>query len=267
MITKIQLKKAIEEMGLQGKSLCIHNSLRSFGQPLEQGAETLAEAFLEENCTIIVPTFSHHFEQPPTGTIPMQNGMPKILPESHDRIYSKASCEISTDSMGAFPKYIVEHEGRVRGNHPLNSFTALGPEAESIMKAQTPEDVYGHFRELIQENGQVVMIGTQFTEATILHYSEQLAGRRLFIRWAKLDGKEPVPVRIGSCSRGFHKLGPALEAITKSCKVGESIWKVFPAFEAAENCRKLIQTNPGITHCGNADCERCNDMLRGGPIE
>lgn len=91
MITAELIRKAIQEMKLQGKSVCIHSSLRSFGQPLVRGAETLAEAFLLENCTILVPTFSDTFEQPPEGRIPVRNAMPEVFPEAHNRIFLQAA--------------------------------------------------------------------------------------------------------------------------------------------------------------------------------
>lgn len=33
---------------------------------------------------------------------------------------------ILVEKTGAFPKYLLEHPVSLRGNHPTNSFTALG---------------------------------------------------------------------------------------------------------------------------------------------
>ena len=53
-------EQAIEKLELQNKSVCIHSSLKSFGEKIE--ANEIIDAFLNKNCTILVPTFSYDFE-------------------------------------------------------------------------------------------------------------------------------------------------------------------------------------------------------------
>jgi aminoglycoside 3-N-acetyltransferase len=86
--------------------------------------------------------------------------------------------------MGAIPAAVVTREGRARGVHPLNSFSALGPRADELIRDQTAIDVYAPFEHLREMGGSVVMMGVGLDSMTLLHYAEQLAGRALFIRWA-----------------------------------------------------------------------------------
>lgn len=48
--------------------------------------------------------------------------------------------------------------------------------------------------------------------------------------------------------------------------VGKSIWRCYKARDIVDLCVKEIVKDPQLTHCGNTDCERCNDAVLGGPI-
>ena len=59
-----------------------------------------------------------------------------------DRVYSPEVLDIDRD-MGAIPATLVAWPGHVRGNHPLDSFTAIGPRAAELVAEQTPLDARG----------------------------------------------------------------------------------------------------------------------------
>ncbi len=270
MISKKDFEKAIEFLGIKNSSVCIHSSMKSFGEKVE--LEDLKNAFLENGCTILAPTFSYDFEAPPIKRFsPNQNGIgdgswytQRELPSpKHFDVTSK---EISENDMGAFPKFILNHEKSVRGNHPLNSFTALGKCANELVSAQTWRDVYAPFDKLIEKDGFVLLMGVDLTSATIIHYAEMLAERTLFVRWAYDENLKIVPTNVGSCSEGFNNLSEALNPYAKECFVGESKWICFNARELVKVCAKEIKENPQITHCEDKNCDRCNDAVMGGPI-
>jgi len=48
-------------------------------------------------------------------------------------------------------------------------------------------------------------------------------------------------------------------------RVGQSLWRVFPAKHALAIAAEAIRREPLITHCGQA-CERCDDAVLGGPL-
>jgi len=75
-----------------------------------------------------------------------------------------------------------------------------------------------------------------------------------------------MEVEVGGCSDGFGNFEPILSPLMKERKVGESLWHVFPAKDALELAARAILKNPGLTHCGDSNCERCNDAIMGGPI-
>ena len=57
----------------------------------------------------------------------------------------------------------------------------------------------------------------------------------------------------------------ALDNYKKETFVGKSKWVCYKASEFVEICVKEIKKNPKITHCGDKNCDRCNDMMLGGP--
>jgi aminoglycoside 3-N-acetyltransferase len=161
---------------------------------------------------------------------------------------------------------VLARKDRIRGNHPLCSFAAIGPLAGSIIARQTPIDVFAPLRALAEAGGWVVLIGTGLHSMTLLHAAEELAGRRPFIRWANGPGGKPIGVSMGGCSLGFEKLAPALAPLEKKWTVGRSAWRAFPAAETLETASAAIRADPEITRCADENCPRCGDQVLGGPV-
>ena len=263
-VTKNDIQKAIEANGLSDEIICVHSSLRSFGE-VEGGAETIINVFLEAGCTLLAPSFTYRFYLPPREEIE-QNGIDDEMRtiEPTDRIYNSSIIDISSD-MGAIPRAMVYRDGRHRGNHPSNSFVALGPEAEELISCQTAENVYASFRKMMEKSGKIVMMGVDLTKMTAIHYAEQLSGRNLFVRWALDKDGNTIRLREGSCSEGFNNLAPEVANLEKQITVGNSLWRIFPINETVLACAEAIRNDCNITHCGNENCRQCNDMQKGGP--
>jgi aminoglycoside 3-N-acetyltransferase len=104
----------------------------------------------------------------------------------------------------------------VRGNHPLNSFSAIGPLADELIRTQSLLNVYGPLQALYKHPATyMVLIGVDLTKATPIHFAEEKAGRRLFRRWAKLLDGTVHEVAVGSCSEGFNNLAPAVKELVQ----------------------------------------------------
>jgi aminoglycoside 3-N-acetyltransferase len=160
--------------------------------------------------------------------------------------------------MGAIPVYVLHKAGRMRGDHPLDSFTAIGPLASQLVEGQSAEDVYAPVRVLEQLGGYVVMMGVGLNRLTALHHAERLVGRPLFRLWAKGADGQLVQARLGGCSEGFVNFDPVLSPIERQIRVGQSLWRIFPVGPMLALAVAAIRANPTITHCGNAGCEECN---------
>jgi aminoglycoside 3-N-acetyltransferase len=268
MVGSAQIHEAITALGLSGRPLCIHSSLRSFGH-VAGGAGTIVDEFLAAGCTVLVPTFSGFAVPPPPHLRPARNGWNynhlARRPIRASAIYTPDSWEIDAD-MGAIPAHVLHRPDRVRGNHPLNSFSAIGPLAAALIAGQQPHAVYAPLDALCPRGGFVVMMGVGLDAMTLLHLAEQRAGRTLFRRWANGPDGEPMMVEVGGCSDGFPRLEPALAPLMREIIVSNSRWRIYPAPETLARAAAAIAAQPSITHCGHSDCERCNDAVQGGPF-
>ena len=151
---------AVDELAPADRPLMVHVSLRSFGAPIAEGADTLLDALLTRGRTVLVPAFTEpQFGLPaPAAMRPARNGVdyatyPAEPPWPEGVAYTPA-CELINAGLGVFPATLIKRAGAVRGRHPLNSFAAFGPLAEELIAAQSPADVYGPIRELGAREGR-----------------------------------------------------------------------------------------------------------------
>lgn len=269
-VNRAEINHVIRSLGLEDKPACLHSSLRSFG-PVEGGPLTLVNAFLEAGCTLLVPTFSHKaFAIAPPDHLKLdRNGYDYSYQTSRlkrtQAAYTPSSTEIDGD-MGALPAVVLTLPEHTRGNHPLNSFSAVGPYAKTLTEGQDADCVYMPLMQLAELGGFVVLAGVGLTRMTLLHLAEQQSGRAPFRRWALAEDGEPEAVEVGGCSEGFGKLAPVLVPYVQRARVGTSEWQVFHAGDALRAVAKAVLDQPKLTHCDDMACERCNDAILGGPI-
>ena len=157
---------------------------------------------------------------------PQRNGWNyEISPEQNDRneqIFSTDSDEIDGD-MGIIPKSVLWYPDRHRGYHPLNSFSAIGPESVKLVSKQSPMQVYTPLKQLVEMDGYIILMGVDLTKMTLLHLAEQKAGRNLFLRLTKDQSGDPMYAKVGGCSNGFINFEKDLKSIGKKKLVGESL--------------------------------------------
>jgi aminoglycoside N3'-acetyltransferase len=277
-VTLADITAAVRRLDLSGQPVCAHSSLRSFGH-VDGGARTVVDAFLVEGCTLMVPTHSYTFSvRPPpdpdqrperNGTrysFPPEEPAQRAEPEVASPIFRTDSTEISRDDMGAIPAEVVAMPGRVRGNHPMGSFSAVGPLADALISGQQPLDLFAPLEALAQHGGCLLLMGVTLRRMTFLHLAEKHAGRTTFRRWANGPDGRPMMVEAGGCGAGFPNLAPALEHLERRDHVGSSEWAVYPAPETLRTATNLIRRDPHSTHCGDPACHRCTDAAAGGPI-
>ncbi len=271
IVTQEDVHRAAERLGIAGTPSCVHASLRSFGW-VEGGAISVVEGLLAARCTVLVPTFSS-FNVPPPDVCamrPPRNGWEYAsVPRDESggrRIFTPASMDLDQEDMGAVSAAVLAMRNRVRGNHPLNSFTAVGPLAHDLIDGQEPNSVYRPLEILADRDGWVLLMGVRLRSLTLLHLAEKSAGRQPFRRWANDSQGRVMMVEAGGCSRGFEKFESVLAPMERRITVGQSTWRAYPAKEALEAAGHAILDDPFITHCGNDGCRRCRDAVLGGPV-
>jgi len=275
MVTQQQLNESINVLELNNKVIILHSAYGSFGG-VEGGPNTIIDCFLNAGCTLLVPTFTYDNDAypPQQGEKYAQNGM--NLTSYQDALnglthsFDKNSQQIS-DSMGVLPKVILSRKESTRSVHPVNSFTAIGPQANQIIKQQTLLDVYGPYQACYElQDAVLLLMGIDFTGVTPIHFAEQKAGRSLFRAWANLQDKnnlkQVVEVSIGSCSDGFNTLKETVAHLEKEQIVSKSKWQCFEFNPFINSIKQQIINQPSITQCENVNCIRCHDAILGGPL-
>ena len=268
-VTSKTISEAVDQTGLRSLQLMVHSSLRSFGWVLG-GARSVIEGLLDQGCTVMVPTMTTPLYQitPPDDDRPSRNGIDYETYLSDQtmtkKIYSPES-NLINKSMGSIPKWVLGMKNRYRGNHPCQSFTAVGSRAAELVADQSPLDVYNPIKKLSCSGGLIVLMGVGLTRMTALHLAEEMAGRNLFRRWAQ-GTNGPIRVAIGGCSEGFDKLDAALSPIEQTLVVGESLWRIFSVSDLLNSASKAIQRDPMVTHCDKNICLHCDDAVAGGPL-
>jgi len=262
------LRHGLRALGLSGRTVCVHSSLRSFGH-LEGGPAGFVTACLQEGCTVLVPTFSWdaYLVAPPEDLRPPRNGTDytwQPVPERSEP-YTPTSDALDRHEMGAIPAAVLDHLDHVRGDNPLCSFAAVGELAAQLIGPQTWDDTYAPLRALCRQRGAVLLAGVDLTAMTLLHLAELDAGRQPFQRWARTRHHRVVAVPVGGCSDGFEQLRPVLQHHMRSTHVGSSHWESYDAAASLEAATQAIEQEPETTVCSER-CERCLEARDGGPI-
>jgi aminoglycoside 3-N-acetyltransferase len=291
LVTAATIERGIRELQLAGRPVEIHASLRSFGWVVG-GPATVIDAFLGQGCTVLVPAFTSAFrasapagwrlaqnardpaDDTPAdgvaaasadGAVGVDGAVGDVRPAEIVRGYTTDAPDID-DNMGAIPAAVLAMPGRRRGDHPSDSFAAIGPLGDALIRKQSPIDHYAPLRALASLDGAVVLMGLGLRKMTLLHLAEAMAGRRAFRRWSRGSDGRPIEVETGSCSKGFPNLEPLLRPLVQELDVGGSHWSVYPAAASLDVAAAAIAATPAITHCGRPDCWSCNDAVRGGPL-
>lgn len=230
----------------------------------------MVEGLLAAGCTVLVPAFASGFHVAPPGgwRLPHNGWDYDASPGSTEgigRAFTPDAPDIDRD-MGAIAAAVLARPGRVRGDHPGDSFAAVGPLARELVAGQRPLDVYAPLRALAESGGVVVLMGVGLDSMTLLHLAEQRAGRALFRRWASGAQGHPVEIETGGCSDGLPNLEPVLAPLARETDVGASRWRAFPAGPTLDAAAEAIRRDPAVTHCGRNDCERCRDAVLGEPV-
>jgi aminoglycoside 3-N-acetyltransferase len=271
MILAEHLITAIDDLRLPDRPVMLHASLRSFGTAIDGGADTLLDTLLKRGCTVMTPAFTEpQFGLPaPADMRPARNGLDYATVPSGTAFPEgpayRVDCGLINPHLGALPAVLIGYAGAVRGEHPLNSFAAVGPQAAELIDTQSPDDVYGPIRKLADCDGTILLIGVNLNRMTAVHLAEQRSGRHLFRRWARDQDGEIRMFEVGSCSEGFPRLEPVLSALARTTAVGASRWRAYPAQQVLATATATITADQDITHCPEPDCQLCRDAIAGGP--
>lgn len=263
-VTTQDIINGLLHIGAEGKRLVVHSSLSSLGR-VRGGADAIVDALLAVAETVIVPTFTFSPAAiPPAGDRPVRNGADYETDRLGDANPTPFTPDLpAAKSMGMVPETLRRRRGAVRSLHPLSSFAAIGADAGRYVDGHAFDDPMLPLRRLHENGGYVLMLGTALTSCTAIHLGECYAGRRPFIRWAKLADGRVCRAWVGGCSDGFGKLEPWLEPVGHAT-VGQACLRMFSMATVTETTVRRLTADPHALVC-HARCRRCLDAAAGGP--
>ena len=263
MITFRELVTALRQLGLNGtQPIIAHASLSAFG-PVKGGADTLVGAILAVSAGVMMPTFTYKtMLTPPDG--PPNNGITYGSEGDQNQMAEFFHPEMPADTlMGIVAETLRQHPQAQRSIHPIYSFAGI--HLEEAIHAQTLAEPFAPIEWLTDSQGVALLLGVDHTANTSIHYAEQRAGRRRFIRWALTSqGIVECPAWPG-CSFGFNAITPWLESYTRKIILGNALIQLIPLSMLVRTTERIIAADPNALLCELEDCERCQavrDSLR-----
>ena len=234
-----------------------HASLSAFSE-VHGGAETVLGVLSSAFNTLVMPAFTYKTMiipevGPPANAITYGSG------RATNRMAEIFRADMPADKMmGVVAEALRTHPKAYRSSHPILSF--VGINARSILDSQSIKEPLLLVQKILEQDGWVLLLGVDQTANTSIHYAEQLAGRRSFIRWA-LTPKGVIPCqRFPGCSDGFEALTPRLEMFVRKVELGEALIQAIRLADLVDVVTGVLKENPLALLCGREDCERCDTV-------
>jgi aminoglycoside 3-N-acetyltransferase len=241
----------------RSRPVIVHTSLSAFGE-VHGGAQTVLGALSSSFDTFLMPTFTYKsMITPEVG--PPGNAINYGSGKDANRMAEIYYRDMPADSlMGVLAEALRTHPKALRSNHPILSFAGIN--AKKALDAQSIKEPLLPIQALMEGDGWVLLMGLDHTVNTSVHYGEQLAGRKQFIRWA-LTPKGVIPCqRFPGCSEGFDAIAPRLEQVVRKVDLGEAVVQAVPLVSLVDAVREALKEDPLALLCSREDCERCNEV-------
>ncbi len=256
-INLIHLRNSLLELELEDRPVIVHASLKSLGF-IQGGAETVVRALIETTAAVLVPTFTYKTMVTP-GVGPPYNGMSYGKDSQLNSLAEPFHKDMRVDPMiGMLPETLRLHPSARRTLHPILSFAGIN--AGPALDAQTLYNPLAPIGTLADQDGWVILMGTDHSVNTSIHFAERLAGRRQFVRWALTRGRVVECPGFPGDSEGFEALASSLEPHTRRASVGGAVIQAIPLQALFEITIARLRRYPLDLLCHRMDCARCNDI-------
>lgn len=174
--TRSSLAEDLRALGVrEGSVLLVHSSLSALGYVVG-GAHSVVLALLDvlgPTGTLVVPTHSGDLSEPSYWQNPPapEDAWPTI----REHMPAFDPYLTATSGMGIIPDTVRSHPRALRSHHPSVSFTAVGPEAETVTANHGLRfgfDEHSPLARLEELGAEVLLLGVDHDRNTSLHLAE-----------------------------------------------------------------------------------------------
>ncbi len=256
MLTQRDFAGGFRKLGIDPAfPVIVHAMLPAFGD-IRGGGESVLEALLSSFDTVITPVFTcRTMVIPEVG--PPNNGLVYGSGKDSNGQAEMFHPEMPADKkMGELAEALRKHPRAYRSTHPMLSFAGIN--ARSSLEKQQTHDPLQPIQHLIDEEGWVLLVGTNHTANTSIHYAEKLSGRRQFIRWALTEKGVISCWGFPGCPDGFEAVAPYLEGLTRNQRLGEGFIQAIPLVYLVDAVCGMLRADPLALLCEREDCPRCS---------
>lgn len=255
MVTYRDFVAAFRDLGLgRGNRVLAHASLSAFGEVVG-GAEAVVGAMVSTFDAVMMPAFtSGTMVVPPVG--PDDNALDYERDRTQEPVAEFWHPNLEADrDIGAVAEALRLHPEASRSSHPLLSFAGVGAQEE--LELQSLEDPLAPIGALADKDGDVLLLGVDQRVNVAVHYAEQKAGRRQFVRWSLTpEGVLECP-NIPGCSDGFHTLTKRLTGVRRRTDLGHGTIEAVPLRDLIHIVTGWIREEPRALLCDRPSCRRC----------
>jgi aminoglycoside 3-N-acetyltransferase len=255
MISYRDLVLAFEELSLDSHSRVIaHVSLEPFGE-IRGGADTVIGALQQLVETLVMPAFTKR-----TMVIP-EVGPPDNALEYGSDVDSNLEAEVFSPDMhvdpelGPAPEAFRQLSGSNRSRHPILSFSAQN--ANEALNIQTLDHPLAPVQWLAEFDADVLLIGADHRSNVSLHWAEQLAGRKTFVRWALTTAGVAECTNMPGCSDGFNVMVGKLQGVVRRVEIGSGRIEAVPLRDLLHIATTWIREDPRALLCERTGCPHC----------
>jgi aminoglycoside N3'-acetyltransferase len=255
MISYRDLVKVFQQVELDAHSRVIaHVSLQALGG-VQGGAETVVGALQSVVETVVMPAFTRRtMVVPSTG--PADNGL-----EYGTGTEANLEAEVFHQDMpvdeelGPAPEIFRRLVETHRSGHPILSFTAQG--ADEALNIQTLEHPLAPIQWLADFDADVLLIGADHRSNVSLHWAEQLADRKTFVRWALTNAGVVECSNMPGCSEGFNMIQGRLQGVARRETLGQGKVEAVALRDLLHIATNWIREDPRALLCERTGCPHC----------
>lgn len=179
-----------------------------------------------------------------------------------------------TLDMGITAETFWRQPGVLRSTHPGGSFAAAGPLAEQICAPQPLAPPHGHESppgRVFDLGGQVLLLGVEHSENTMLHVAESLAEVPYFVEHPCVVEEDGIARTVmvpetDHCCVGFRRMDAWLEerGLQRRGKIGHAEARLVEARDLVSIAVEKMKQDPYVFLCPPAsDCEECAEAREG----